>query len=130
MNDQRQTRLARRRDVGAEIADLVVLRTVLVVIVEPRLADTDDTRMRRVRDQGRRLFDRLRRRFVRMHPDRAPHVVVSLGDPPNAVESFQLRPDRQHRADAGRPRPHDNLVELRPEVGKIEMTMTIDEHDL
>ena len=55
MDDQRQAGLARRRDVGAEALLLRVARAVVVVIVEPGLADRHHLRMPRARDQiGRR----------------------------------------------------------------------------
>ena len=51
VDDQRQPGLARRRDVGAEALLLRVARAVVVVIVEPGLADRHHLGMARARDQ-------------------------------------------------------------------------------
>ena len=51
MDHQRQAGLARRRDMGAEALLLRVARAVVVVIVEPGLADRHDLRMPRLRDE-------------------------------------------------------------------------------
>ena len=51
MDDQRQPGRARRGDVGAEALLLRVARAVVVVIVEPGLADRDHLGMARARDE-------------------------------------------------------------------------------
>ena len=51
MDHQRQPGLARRGDVSAEAALLRIARAVVVVIVEPGLADRHHLRMARARDQ-------------------------------------------------------------------------------
>ena len=54
MDDERQPGLARGRDMGAEDALLHVARAVVVVIVEPRLADRDAARVPRQLDESLR----------------------------------------------------------------------------
>ena len=54
MDDQRQSGLARRRDVVAEALLLRVARAVVVVIVEPGLADRHDLGMAACARSGRR----------------------------------------------------------------------------
>ncbi len=54
MDHERQAALARRRDVGSEDAPLHVPRTLVVVEIEPRLADPDTAGMGGERHQRRR----------------------------------------------------------------------------
>ena len=81
MDDQRQAGLARRGDMGAEALLLRVARRVVVVIVEAGLADRDDLRMARARDQvGRASTSSSSCGVMRMRADRAVDVGKALGD--------------------------------------------------
>ena len=51
MDDQRQPRRLRRRDVGAEDAFLHIVRAQIVMKIEACLADADDARMGGKRDE-------------------------------------------------------------------------------
>src|SRR5260221_7513108 len=97
---------------GAEAFDLFVPRAVLIVEIEPGLADAHDLGMLRGLDEaiGRALS--LLLRLVRMNADRAPDVVMALGNGANALELVEPGADRQHARDAGRasPRKHARLV--------------------
>src|SRR3979490_3293282 len=112
MHDQRQPGLARRGDVGAEAFGLLFARTVLVIEIEPGLADADDLGMARRLDQavGRALP--LLLRLVRMNADRAPDVLMTLGDGAHLVELVESRAHGQHARDAGcaGARQHTGLV--------------------
>ena len=130
VDDQRQAGLARRRDMGAEALGLLGARAVLVVEVEPGLADADDLGMARRLDQavGRALP--LLLGLVRMDADRAPDVAVALGDGAHLVELVEPRADRQHAGDAGGAgaRQHAGLVGR--ELGEVEMAVAVDQHQL
>ena len=128
VDDQRQAGLARRRDMGAEALGLLVARAVLVVEVEPGLADADDLGMARRLDQavGRALP--LLLRLVRMDADRAPDVVVALGDRAHLVELVEPRADGQHARDAGRAGAREHARLVAGKLGKVEMAMAVDQH--
>ena len=101
---------------------------MLVVEVEAGLADPDHLGMTRRLDQpvGRTLA--LLLSLVRMHADRAPDIVVALGDRAHAVELVEPRADGQHGADAGGAgaRQHARLVFC--ELREVEMAVAIDKH--
>ena len=128
MHDQRQAGLARRGDMGAEALLLLVARAVLVVEIEAGLADADDLGMARRLDQavGRALP--LLLGLVRMDADRAPDVVVALGDGAHLLELVEPRADRQHARHAGRAgaRQHARLVAGK--LGEVEMAVAVDQH--
>ena len=67
-------------------------------------------------------------RLVRMDADRAPDIVVALGDRAHALELVEPRADGQHAGDAGRPgaRQHARLVV--GELGEVEMAVAVDQH--
>ena len=130
MDDQRQAGLARRRDMGAEALGLLGARAVLVVEVEPGLADADDLGMARGLDQavGRALP--LLLGLVRMDADRAPDIAVALGDGAHLVELVEPGADGQHAGHAGGAgaRQHAGLVAR--ELGEVEMAVAVDQHQL
>src|SRR3546814_20725086 len=55
MDDDRQTRLLRRMDVTAKTVPLPRPVALVVMIIEPGLADADDARVRGARHQLRRI---------------------------------------------------------------------------
>ena len=80
MDDERQAGLPRRGDMGAEALLLHVARAVVVVIVEPRLADRHHLGMARELDQLLHHDVGLLGGVVRMRADRAEHIVMRLDD--------------------------------------------------
>ena len=76
MHDQRQSAGLGGRDMRPEHLRLNVVRAVIVVKIETGLAYANHPRVFGKRGQltGRRA--RMFARFVRMNPNRAPHVVV------------------------------------------------------
>ena len=87
MDDERQAGLARRRGMGAEQLRLARPRAVVVVEIEPGLADADDFGdAPRERDERGAVGVGLGRGLVRMDADRAPDVGVALGDRPYPLE--------------------------------------------
>src|SRR4029077_6591223 len=76
MSHERQAGLSRRGDVGAEAGLLILAWAVVVVIVEPGLADRHHLRMAR---KFQNLFERdvpLFRRVVWMGADREVHIAM------------------------------------------------------
>ena len=102
-------------------------RRLVVVVVEPGLADRHDLRMRRQPDQlvGRDV--ELLGGVVRMRADRAIDLVMRLGDRQHAGEALHPRRDRHHAADACSDRARDHRIALLGEVREIEMAMAVDE---
>ena len=126
--DERQAGLSRRGDVGAEAALLILARAVVVVIVEPGLADRHHLRMAR---KFHDLFERdvpLFRRMVRMGADRAVHIAMRLDDLEQIGESPHPCRDGEHEPDACALGARQHGLALRGKVGKIEMAVAIDEH--
>src|SRR5476649_2926650 len=101
MDDQRQAGLARRGDMDAEALGLFVARTVLVIEVEPGLADADHLGMARRLDQPFGGTLPLLLGLVRMDTNRAPDIAVTLGDRPHALELVEPRADGQHAGHTG-----------------------------
>ena len=65
---------------------------------------------------------------VRMRSDRAIDVVKALGDREQFGLAFNARRDRHDALDSHRAGTPDNAVEIVSEVGKIEMTVAVDQH--
>src|SRR4051794_5771876 len=115
---------------GSEALLLGVARRVVIVVVEPRLPYRHHLRMTGLRDQIRRADVELFVGVVRMGANRAEHVWKPLGD----GDQIRLPPhpgrDRDHAADAGRSGALDHALEPVLEVGKIQMTVAVDQHGL
>ena len=128
MDDERQAGLPRRGDMGAEALLLHVARAVVVMVVEPRLADRHHLGMARQLDQ---LFDHnvgLLGGIVRMGADRAEHIVMGLDQAAQLVELADPRRDRHHQADPCRPGAVEQAVKIGAELRKIEMAVAVDQH--
>ena len=113
---------------GAKDLLLDIAGAEIVMEVEPGLANPDDLRVRRQRDQLARREFRMIGRLMRMGPDRAPDPVMRLGDRPHRRELVEAGADRQHRADPGGAGARDHRVALGGEIRKIEMAMAVDQH--
>ena len=87
MDDERQLGLARRRDVPEERRPLRLAGRVVVVVVEPGLADRHHLRIGGEPDQVFRRDVRLFGGVVRMRADRAEDVAGSARRSPGAAES-------------------------------------------
>ena len=128
VDHQRQARLAGGGDMRPEALLLNVARAVIVMIVEPGLADRHHLGMTGQRHQ---FLDRdvwLLGGIMRMRADRAEHSVMRLDERDQLVEAPHPRRDRHHQADAGRPGAGENRLDVARKLGKIEMAMTVDQH--
>src|SRR6476646_8441399 len=128
MDDQRQARLPRRGDVGAEATLLIGPLAVVVMIIEAGLADAHHLRMA---CEFHDLFERdvlLLRRVMRMSADRAEYVTMRLDDLKQIGESPHPGGDGEHEADPCALGAREHGLALRGEIGKIEMAVTIDQH--
>ena len=128
VHDQRQPGLARGRDVLAKTRLLLRARAVVVVEIQPGLADADHLGMRRHAHQVRGAHLRLLGHVVRMDPDRAPDPLVVLRQRANRVELGHPRADGLHGADARLGRTREHAVEVVAEVGKVQMAVAVDQH--
>ena len=128
MDDQRQSGLARRRDMRAEALLLRLARAVVVVIVEPGFADRDDLGMLRAGRSGPRGDVLLLCALCGWVPTEQIDIGEALGDRQSTGEPPHPRRDRHHAADAGRARTPDDAVEVVGEIGKIEVAVAVDEH--
>src|SRR5258708_14543920 len=105
MDNERQPRRPCRRYMTTKADFLGIARTVIVVIIEPGLADRDHLGMSRLLDQLLDCHIKLLMRMVRMRSDRTVDVRKSLGDRQQLVEPAHPRGDRHDTADIRRRRP-------------------------
>ena len=129
MDDQRQAGLPGRRDMAAKALRLGLRRAEVVVVVETRLAESDDLGVTGARDE---LLDReveLLVRVMRMRADRAEDIGKALGDREDFGMALHPGRDRDHAVDAGGACAADHAVELVGEVGKVEVAVAVDYHD-
>ena len=94
MDNDRQVEFARRRDLGTETFRLPVTRGIIIVIVEPRLANRNTPGMigstkERINIAGVDLVAC----FVRVNPCAEPDVVIRLGKRAWPVDCRPLHPD-------------------------------------
>ena len=127
MDHQRQPELARQRDLRAENALGDVARRVVVVIVQPGLADADAFAMGGEAADRRRVRLGLLGRLMRMRADGEIDVGEPLGQRLIDGAARDSGRDRHHALDARRARARDDGVEFFGEIGKIEMAMAVDE---
>ena len=128
VDDERQAGLASGGDMGAEHPPRDFARRMVVVVVEPRLAQPDAFRMPRERDEflDRRLF--LLMRVMRMRANGAENLRIGLRHGLDAVEARQMRRDGDHPPDAPRLCARDDLRLFGREIGEVEMAVSVDEH--
>ncbi len=113
---------------GAKHPFLHVARAVVVMKIEPGLADADNPLVRGEQGEIRGAQRRVVGCLVRVDADRAPDVGIRLGDRPHPGELIEAGPDRQHRPDPGGAGTRDDRVPLLGEIRKIEMAMAVDQH--
>src|SRR5260221_1810595 len=127
VDDERQASLARRRAMAAEERFLPRPRAVLVIEIEPALADPHHLLMLRQRNEPGDAWVFLARRLMRVDADRAPDIGIALGDGAHRRELTHLGADGEQRPDPCPPRARqDRRALLRR--GVIEMAMAVDEH--
>src|SRR5262249_43464842 len=110
----------------AEPRLLILAAAVLIEIVEARLADGDDPRMRCERHDLTQADIALLGRRMGMRAHRAGDIRETLSNTQNLGELSHPRADSQHMTDAGAACPLDNIAGLGREVREIQMTMAID----
>src|SRR5262249_42395781 len=127
-DDERQTGLARSRNMGAETFDLLGSRAMLVVEIQPGFTDADYLGVVRGLDQPVGAALPLHFRLVRMDAHRAPDIGVPFGDRPHLVELVEPRADGQHARNSGRTgaRQHAGLVARK--LGEVEVAVAVDQH--
>ena len=128
MDDQRQLGLARRLDMHAEDLGLPVPGTVVVVEIQPGLADPHHLGMLGQLHKAIDAGGILRFGLMGMDADGAVDMVIPLGDRPHPVELPQLGAYGYHgvNATAGGPR-HDG-VKLAVEILEVQMAVAVDQH--
>ena len=128
MDDERQPGLARRRDMADEALALHITRGVVVVVVEPGLADGDHLRLRGDGDEiGGRHVGFLGG-VVGMRADRTVDAVVAIGQRLQRRKSPDPGRDRHHGLDPGGTSPVDDRIPIRFEIGEIEMAVAVDQN--
>jgi len=130
VDHQRQLGFARGLNVDAESPLLRVARAVVVVIVEPRLADRHHLRVLGRGDEVGNRHVRFLGGMVRMRADRAIDVVETLGDGAERGEFPDLGRDRHQARDLGGAGAREHGIELGGKIGKIEVAVAVDEHQL
>ena len=104
VDDQRQVQLAREGDLRAKHLRRDVGRRVIIVIVEPGLADADAFGMRGEGADRRGVGFRLFGRLMRMRADGEIDVGEALGDRRPGARLRDARRDRDQPLDARRAR--------------------------
>src|SRR5690606_12392428 len=106
-----------------------VAGAVVVIVIEPRLADADDAGVRSAAhdlgDGGARLL-----RLVGMDAHGAEDVVMAMRDVAHGVEFGQPRVDGQHHLNTGGAGARRHVGLVLGEPGVVEMAMAVDQHAL
>ena len=110
VNDQRQSGHARGGDVVAKHPRRRILRRVIVMIIEPRLAESHAFRVARQRDELLRAGLRLVERVIGMRADGAEHVLITLRDRGDGGEFGHMGRDGDHPPDAASLRARDDVA--------------------
>src|SRR6185437_1763507 len=128
VNDERYARLVRRGDMGAKARFLLGARAMLIVEIEPGLADADHLGIARKPNEGIARDVGFLRRLVRVNADRAPDIAVAFGDRAHGREFLDLGADGDKGLDPCPLGARDDLGPLG--LGReIEMAMAIDDHN-
>jgi len=127
VDDERLARSARRANMRAKTFALPVEVTRQPVIVEAGLADGDDLRFRGPRNQH--VHGRLRGVLViGMHADGGVQVVVVARECVHERPCVHLHGNAQRMRDAVVAHRLQHLREIVPQLGKVKVTVGIDEH--
>ncbi len=125
---ERQPGAARRLDVAPEAFRLRLGRAVLVVVVEPRLADGHHLRVLAEADDLVGRDAALLVGVVGVRADRAVDVVVRVGDVEQDGQLADARRDGHHDADARCLGAGDDALAVGDELREVEVAMVVDEH--
>ena len=102
--------VARRLDMRGEALALGGAVGLVVIIIEPALADGDDARVRRRLDQRRGAEVGMGIGLVRVDADAGPHVGLALGHRDDLVPFALAGRDVEEAADAARAGVGEHLV--------------------
>ena len=128
VDDERQPSVARNGDVGAKQRLLHRSIRLVVVVVEPSLADPDHFRMHGRLEQCAFAEVGMLVGFVRVDADAGPHVALALGGADYARPFAPPRRDVEETADAGGARPIEHALLVFGEAFVFKVTMAVDEH--
>ena len=128
MNDQRQAGFAGRGDVCPEAGFLQFPGAVVVVVIQPGLADPDDLGVRRTADEVLDRDDGFFLRLMRVNADGAPDIRVALRNGTNPVEPGHVGADRHHGGDTGVPGALNGFVAVFVKNVEIEVAVAVYKH--
>ncbi|ENN87118.1 hypothetical protein RHSP_04597 [Rhizobium freirei PRF 81] len=129
MDDQRQLRFARGRNMAQEACLLVRWIDGIVEVIETRLADCDDFLVLICQPHEILGLDvQLLIGAVRMRTDRAENRRIALGKRKQSIELPDLGRDSDHLLDADVVGARDDRVALLLEIGKIQMAVRVHQH--
>src|SRR6185437_4485905 len=128
MDHQRQPARARRCNVRAQALFLRVARAVVIMVIEPGLADRHHLGMARALQEIVRADVEFFVRVLRMRPDRAIDFRETVRDRHQLVMAMDPRGNRDDAADARGLCARNDRVEFAGKIWKIEMAMAVDEH--
>ena len=126
MDYQRQACLPRRRDVGAKALRLRRPRTQVVMVIQPRLADSHHLGMLGKFNKFGNCDIQFLMRVVRMGSHRAENIGVVLGDAQQPLEFLHLRADGNHQPHARGFRIGQDFRKAFRQPFVIEMAVAID----
>ena len=127
MDDEGQVELAGERDLAAKDSPGDIARRVVIVIIEPRLADPNAFGVFGENAHRGEILGPLPRRLMRMCADREEDIVVPLRNGDHACGLRHFGADGDHALDAGPPRALNHPIKVVGEVGKIEVAMAVDD---
>src|SRR5436190_2148876 len=127
VDDERQTRDARRFDVRAKPFALRRAVRLIVIIVEPAFADGDHASMRSRFDQSSRADIRVRIRLMWMNADTGPDVIISFGRTHHLAPFALTGRDVEEAGDAARPGAGQHFLLPLGQSGVIQVAMTVDQ---
>ncbi len=101
---------------------------MIVIIIEPALADPDHAGMLGLLDQGRGLDVRMHIRLVRVDADRRHDVTFPLGHADHRVPFGGAGRDVEHLRHAGRPGTGEHGLLVLDQAFVVQVAVAIDEH--
>jgi hypothetical protein len=129
VNDEWQLRLSRCCNVPAETPLLFITRAVVVVIVEAGFPNGNDLGMFRGSNEISHSHIWFFCGVVRVRANRTKHIFKPLGDSAHTRKFLDTSRDGDHASETGHTPALHHSIQFIAEVGKVEMTMTVDEHD-
>jgi hypothetical protein len=118
---------ARQRELASERALLGFTRREVAKEIEASLADRDDARTAgQPLDLGERRLVGLGG-FVRMNPDRRPHIGLARGQCRRGARGAHIGSNREDAPDTGSPRALEDGVEVAGELGEVQVRVGVEE---